>query len=209
MRRKIALGILGEKLIDASLRTLFKRSNGFFVQHVDWQNYSYGRGIDHKVKKDGEEFLQLETKNWTYFDRPYSTKICEKEILSRFNGPKAPFSILIITFLSLLPQAFRTILKNAGIKIVEIGEQVTKNNFKYLIGKVVRKISAVVFGVCDSVLDYYTNKTVNRTTLTTTSNNTQTHDTNLRQLIFNLIRQAKQAKQDAWDTYIWTGIKPQ
>ena len=51
---------------------------------MDWDNYSYGHGLDLRVFKRNKQVMAIEVKNWREMNRPYGTETARTEIIDRF-----------------------------------------------------------------------------------------------------------------------------
>lgn len=127
---KIGLGKIGEIVIDGVTRSLFKVRDGFRVKHIDWDNYTYGSGLDVRVFERNKQILAIEVKNWNWQDRPYGLDIVRREIIDRFKNFSGGIKVLIITFLCLLTSEGIELIKSRGIEIIEVGTLITTEIFK-------------------------------------------------------------------------------
>jgi len=126
---KVGLGIIGEKFSDSVAKSIFKVKDGYRVKHVDWDNYSYGHGLDLRVFKRNKQVLAVEVKNWREMNRPYGTETARTEIIDRFKNYAGGLKVLIISFLCLLTKKALELLEAHNIHIVEVGKLIGKNDF--------------------------------------------------------------------------------
>jgi len=126
---KVGLGVIGEKFTNSVAKSIFKVKEGYRVIHVDWDNYSYGHGLDLRVFKRNKQVLAIEVKNWREMDRPYRTEAARTEIIDRFKNYAGGLKILIISFLSLLTKKALELLEAHKIHVIEIGKLVGRNHF--------------------------------------------------------------------------------
>ena len=82
---KLALGLIGEKCVNAVTSMIYPKKKGYIIQHSNWLEYNYSSGTDIKVYDcNGRFLLDIEVKNWQFFVRSYGTSIIESEIFDRF-----------------------------------------------------------------------------------------------------------------------------
>ena len=129
MNGRIGLGIIGEKFNNSVAKSIFKVKEGYRVRHVDWDNYSYGHGLDLRVFKRNKQVMAIEVKNWRKMNRPYGTDIARTEIIDRFKNCAGGIKVLIISFLCLLTKQALTLLEKHNIHIIETRKLIGKNDF--------------------------------------------------------------------------------
>ena len=129
LNNKIGLGIIGEKFTNSVAKSIFRAKDGYRVEHVDWDNYSYGHGLDLRVFKRNKQVIAVEVKNWRQMNRPYGAVYAEEQILDRFKNYAGGIKVLIISFLCLLTKKALELLEAHDIHVIEIGKLVGKNDF--------------------------------------------------------------------------------
>ena len=129
MNNKVGLGVIGEKFSDSVAKSIFKVEDGYRVKHVDWDNYSYGHGLDLRVFKRNKQVLAIEVKNWREMNRPYGTETARTEIIDRFRNYAGGLKVLIISFLCLLTKKALELLEAHNIHVIEIGKLVGRKDF--------------------------------------------------------------------------------
>jgi len=220
---KIGLGVILEKWAYAVLKSIFKASESFRIKHINWNNYSYGHGLDLKVFKGSSQILGIECKNWRDFDRPYGTNIAVHEIIDRFANFAGGIKVLVITFLSLLTKEALRLLQTHKIHVIEIGKLIGKLDFPrkgrnskvfyQLKGKLAKLWFGAKFGhsshnVCSyNRLDTYRSDTTHENTShNTTPTITIKHDTDSRKLPNNrAIELVKQVIRDKQRQFLVSG----
>ena len=126
---KVGLGIIGEKFTNSVAKSIFKVKEGFRVIHVDWDNYSYGHGLDLRVFQRNKQVMAIEVKNWREMNRPYETQTARTEIIDRFKNYAGGLKVLIISFLCLLTKKAIELLEAHNIHVLEIGKLVGRKDF--------------------------------------------------------------------------------
>ena len=126
---KIGLGVIGEKFTNSVAKSIFKVKKGYRVKHVDWDNYSYGHGLDLRVFKRNKQVMAVEVKNWREMNRPYGTETARTQIIDRFKNYAGGLKVLMISFLCLLTKKALELLEAHNIYIIEIGKLVGRNDF--------------------------------------------------------------------------------
>lgn len=129
--RNEVLGKNGEKFVNNVFERLIGKKRlkkGWYkIKHQDWaKNYNYGTGTDIKIYEDNLLLVDVEVKNWKHQDRPYGTEIAISEILDRFTRSFAPVKLLIISFLSLLTNRAKELLRQSGIQTLEMGNWIVR-----------------------------------------------------------------------------------
>ena len=133
--RNIQLGINGERfVVSAFERIIGKRrlEKGWYqIKHQDWENnYNYGTGLDIEILENNKPLIDGEVKNLKNQSRPYGTDFALKQVIPRFEGSQAPIKLLFITFLCLLTTKAKQLIKQAGIRIIEIGSWIVKATWR-------------------------------------------------------------------------------
>ena len=126
---KVGLGVIGEKFCSSVAKSIFKVEEGYRVKHVDWDNYSYGHGLDLRVFKRNKQVMAVEVKNWREMNRPYGTETVRTEITDRFKNYAGGLKVLIISFLYLLTKKALELLEAHNIHVIEIGKLVGRKDF--------------------------------------------------------------------------------
>ncbi|MDH5783159.1 MAG: hypothetical protein OEZ35_05790 [Candidatus Bathyarchaeota archaeon] len=126
---KVGLGIIGEKFSDSVAKSIFKVKEGYRVIHVDWDNYSYGYGLDLRVFKRNKQVMAIEVKNWREMNRPYGTETARTEIIDRFRNYAGGLKVLIVSFLCLLTKKALELLETHNIHIIEMEKLVGRKDF--------------------------------------------------------------------------------
>lgn len=129
MNGRIGLGIIGEKFNCSVVKSIFKVEEGYRVRHVDWDNYSYGNGLDLRVFKRNKQVMAIEVKNWREMGRPYGPVYAEEQILDRFKNYAGGLKVLIISLLCLLTKRAIELLEAHNIHIIEIGKLIDSKDF--------------------------------------------------------------------------------
>ena len=62
LNNKVGLGVIGEKFSDSVAKSIFKVKEGYRVKHVDWDNYSYGHGLDYGYSNETSKCWLLKSK---------------------------------------------------------------------------------------------------------------------------------------------------
>jgi len=218
LNNKIGLGIIGEKFTNSVAKSIFRAKDGYRVNHVDWDNYSYGHGLDLRVFKQNKQVIAVEVKNWRQMNRPYGAVYAEEQILDRFKNYAGGIKVLIISFLCLLTKKALELLEAHDIHVIEIGKLVGKNDFprkgknnktfyslKSKLSKLWRDLkqarTKVVCSVSQSKLDRFDGS--NDLKGHTTNNLKQQHDTDSKKqlvkthqndLVERILNLAKQAR---------------
>jgi len=130
MNNRIDLGKIGEMVVVAIVKSIFKASEGFRVKHTDFRHYNFGHGLDLRVFERNKQLLGIEVKNWKSFNKPYGMDIYESEILDRFKNFTYGMKLLIITTLSLLTKRAVNNLRRNNIFVVETNKLLGHKDFK-------------------------------------------------------------------------------
>ena len=138
---RLALGLIGEKVVVAVNSILFPKKKGYLIQHSNWLEYNYSTGTDIKVFDcEGRFLLDVECKNWRFFVRPYGEAIIESEIFDRFETSSARIKVLVISYLSLIPKYLVPKFKQLGITIIETSQLTTKATFYKVFNKLIQPL---------------------------------------------------------------------
>lgn len=192
---KITMGILGEKFVSKVLESIYRKEKGFYVEHQNWaKNYNYGNGLDVQVREHGKPKIDVEVKNWKLFNKPYGMDVVKTEILERFENSKAQLKLLVITFVCLLSKKAFQLLEQYNIKIIEIGNLITRitfrstfNNFKHYLKQKLAKF----FDSCSNSSSYLvSSSSLSFNSNLLLSNNSMKHDTNIEKSNNNSISEA-------------------